>query len=111
MVPRCWRLSRAKATAGPADHADHDAVAPAGDLPLERAVVVEVVVHDRLALRGAHQPGAQADQAAGGDREFEVGVGALASILLISPRRAPTSSITGPMWPWGTSTTRNSYGS
>ena len=57
--------------------ADHHAVGPAGDVALGGLIVVEVVVHDRLALRGAHQAVPQADQAAGGDQEFEVGVGSL----------------------------------
>ena len=40
-----------------ADQADHDAVGPLGNVALDRPVVVEVVVHDRLALGRAHRAG------------------------------------------------------
>src|SRR5208283_5318230 len=58
-------------------HADHHAIAAAGNFSLERPVVVEVVVHDGLALGGTHEATAQADQAARGDQKLEVGVGPL----------------------------------
>ena len=54
------------------------------------------MVHDRRALRGVEQPRAQADQAAGGNRERDVRVLAAAVISTSWPRRSPTSSITGP---------------
>ena len=48
-----------------------------GDLAAERLILVEVVVHDRLALRAAHQAVPEAEQASGGDHELAVGVDAL----------------------------------
>ena len=79
---------------------------------LHRLVVVEVVVHDRLAAGRGHQPRPQADQPAGRDGELEVR----------QLRRRPPSSRTAPAAPApapsprptcapGTSITRYSIGS
>src|SRR5581483_2240911 len=57
---------------GAGDVADHDAVRSARHLAALGGVFVEVVVHDRLALRGGKHAGAQADQATGGDGELQV---------------------------------------
>src|SRR5438128_2582034 len=52
--------------------ADHDAVRAARHLAAGRGVLVEVVVHDRGALRRGEHARPQADQAAGGDGELQV---------------------------------------
>ena len=56
------------------DHRDQHAVGPLGDVAFQRAVVLEAMVNDGGALRGVEEPRAQADQAAGGDRELDVRV-------------------------------------
>src|SRR5438034_1035950 len=59
------------------DHADHHAILTAWDVAAHRLVVVEVVVHDRLALGAAHEPAPQAEQPSRGDHELKMGIGAL----------------------------------
>ena len=51
---------------------NHDPVGTARNVAAHRLVIVEVVVHDRLAAGGIQEPRAQANQAAGRDREFDV---------------------------------------
>ena len=111
-MPRSWRLSSAKAIGLAADRwRSSRRWGGWGISPLNGLIAVEVVVHDGLALGGGERRVRRPMQAAGGDGEFEVGVAPLTSILIISPRRSPTSSMTGPTWACGTSTTRYSTGS
>ena len=51
---------------------DEHAVGTLGDVALHRLVRLVAVMDDRLAARGVEQPGPQADQSAGGNREFEM---------------------------------------
>ena len=54
------------------DVGNHDAVGADGDIAAEGGIFVEIVVHDGLALGGVEHAGAEADQAAGGNGEFQV---------------------------------------
>src|SRR5271157_3027148 len=65
--PALLQVVERKAHGLASGHADHHAIAAAGNLSLERPVVVEVVMHDGLALGGTHEATAQADQASSGD--------------------------------------------
>ena len=57
----------------PGFRGDHDAVGPARDAATQRLIIIEVMVHDRLAARGVKQARPQTDQATGRDRELHVG--------------------------------------
>ena len=71
-MPRSCRLSRANGVVRPVSVEIITPLSRAGNAAAQRLVVVEVVVHDRLAAGRGQQPRAQADQAAGRDRELQV---------------------------------------
>ena len=81
-------------------------------LPRMRLIVVEVVMHDRLAAGGVQQPGAQADQAAGRDRELDVRhLAAGVHLDALRPAIADQLHHRADRRACGTSTTRYSIGS
>ena len=71
-MPRSCRLFRAKALTLPPVMLIITPLTRPGMSPRIGGVLVEVVVHDRRALRGGQHARPQADQAAGGDRELQV---------------------------------------
>src|SRR5207249_3387185 len=65
---------------------DHDAVHSLRDAAANRLIVIEVVMHDRLAAGRVQEPGAQADQAPGRDGELDVrGLAARVQLQALRP--------------------------